>query len=193
MISLRNWCKLRPEKWARANQAEIEECPKQGEATIKARGRDIWVTKRKAVSFGYNWEKRMDWRTLCNTEDCLIGSGPRYEMSLCSTHLRTVVTSHTWVLCFCLKYHGSWVTFSCRSGTHFVPYRLIPALFKCLSQHPRSRGKIKALYVRSSVAESAASFWLSSFLPSIPASPASFGLLIHKHSHNAPVTRGCFS
>lgn len=131
---------------------------------------------------------RSDWRTLCNAEDCPIGSGPRYEMSLCSTHSRAVVTSHTWVLCFCIKYHGSWVTFSCCSGTHFVPYHLIPALFKCLTQHPRSRGKIKALNLRNSLAESAVHFWLSPSSSSSSASPASFGLLIYQHSHNAPVT-----
>lgn len=66
-------------------------------------------------------------------------------MSLWSTHWRAVVTSYTSVLCFCFKYQGSNVTFSCCSGTHSVPCCLMPALFKCLAQYPRSRGKIKAV------------------------------------------------
>lgn len=77
--------------------------------------------------------------------------GPGYEMSLFSTHLRAAVTFYTWVLCLCFKYQGWRVTFSCCSGTHSVLCHLMPALFKCLSQHPRSKGKIKALDVRYSV------------------------------------------
>lgn len=72
-----------------------------------------------------------DWRT----SHCPSGSGPRCEMSLCSTQSRTVGI-FTLGCYFCFKCRSSRVTFSCCSGTHCVPCYLMPTLFKRLSQYP---------------------------------------------------------
>lgn len=87
---------------------------------------------------------RSDWRTLCNlqqTAPLQVALDVKWAFVAPTREL----TSYTWMLCFCFKQQGSGVTFSCWPGTPSVPCHLMPAFFKCLSQHLRSKGEIKAL------------------------------------------------
>ena len=57
MISLRNWCKLRPKNWDGIHKAKKRK-KRGGEASAKVLWQQVWVTKRKVSLFGLHWERR---------------------------------------------------------------------------------------------------------------------------------------